>query len=177
MCRVRTRSAGHQAGCNSQQSDMPYPSSPSPGADPEPHSAQGPPSQLNPISHTSRITAGFRAVEQRHPKPIIQDPLAIHLAGPEGLATAEADWQRLNQLQGPGKHLRVPARNRILDDEIVKAVAGLADRVKPGSIQVVNLGCGMVSEQQPLLTHRHHATLSHVLQQSTYCAVWDSLQL
>jgi hypothetical protein len=137
---------------------MPCPPCPTVGADAGPASS----GELNPISHTSRITAGFRAIEQRHPDPIITDPLAIHLAGPEGFATAQADWQTLNQLQGPAKHLRVPARNRILDDELLEAVAKLAEHPRPEVIQVVNLGCGMVSNCPTHLRFRHSYPVYYV---------------
>jgi hypothetical protein len=39
-----------------------------------------------------------------------------------------------------GKHLRVPARNRILDDECIAALS----RLGGAPAQVANIGCGMV---------------------------------
>lgn len=46
-------------------------------------------------------------------------------------------------LQGAGKSLGVPARNRLIDDLLQEAVQAL---VKAGAqaVQVVNIGCGMV---------------------------------
>lgn len=43
-------------------------------------------------------------------------------------------------LQGPGKHLRVPARTRLFDDLLLKKLSNLAADT---DVNVVSLGCGM----------------------------------
>lgn len=48
-----------------------------------------------------------------------------------------------------GKHLRVPARNRILDDECIAALG----RLGGAPAQVVNIGCGMVGGVPHHLLH------------------------
>jgi O-methyltransferase involved in polyketide biosynthesis len=109
---------------------------------------------VNTVGYTSQITAGFRAVELAHStEPIIVDHLAQHLAG-AALHTALADYQKLQQAQGPGRSLRVPARNRILDDSLMEALQqlqqqGQQQQGSDGMVQVVNIGCGMVSERRP----------------------------
>lgn len=105
---------------------------------------------VNTVGYTSQITAGFRAVELAHnKKPIIVDHLAQHLAG-AALHTALADYQQLQQAQGPGRSLRVPARNRIMDDFVLEALQLLQQQQQQqldgdGVVQVVHIGCGMVS--------------------------------
>lgn len=61
--------------------------------------------ELSPVERTCRITAGFRAVEQKHhgSQSIIHDPLAAHLAGEDALQLAEREWAALTASQGPGK--------------------------------------------------------------------------
>lgn len=59
--------------------------------------------------------------------------------------------QQLVALQGVGKSLRVPARNRLIDDLLLKALQQLAADGGDGSgkhtaVQVVNIGCGMASQ-------------------------------
>ena len=95
------------------------------------------------VPFTCRMTAAFRAIEAEHAAPIIRDPLALSLAGAKALAIARRDVEQLVQLQGPGRHLRVPARNRIVDDLLLAAL----ERVGGDDgrrVQVVNLGAGMV---------------------------------
>lgn len=117
---------------------------------------------VNTVGYTSQITAGFRAVELAHnKKPIIVDHLAQHLAG-AALHTALADYQQLQQAQGPGRSLRVPARNRIMDDFVLEALQLLQQQQQQqldgdGVVQVVHIGCGMDTKPwrvQPLL-HVH----------------------
>lgn len=101
--------------------------------------------RMNDVGYTCQITAGFRAVELSHnPQPVISDPLAIHLAV-QAYQTAYNDWQKLVEAQGPGKSLRVPARNRIMDDLLLRALQSLAAEGERQAVQVVNVGCGMVS--------------------------------
>ncbi|WIA31831.1 hypothetical protein OEZ86_002698 [Tetradesmus obliquus] len=106
---------------------------------------------VNTVGYTSQITAGFRAVELAHnKKPIIVDHLAQHLAG-AALHTALADYQQLQQAQGPGRSLRVPARNRIMDDFVLEALQLLQQQQQQqldgdGVVQVVHIGCGMACE-------------------------------
>jgi hypothetical protein len=110
---------------------------------------------VNSVGYTSQITAGFRAVELSHnPHPIIVDQLAQHLAG-NALQTALADYQKLQHVQGAGRSLRVPARNRVMDDYLLDALQQLQQlpeqQASDGVVQVVNIGCGMVSEQRHLI--------------------------
>lgn len=105
---------------------------------------------MNAVGFTARITAGFRAVELQHiADPIISDPLAEHLAGQQAQQIALQDWQKLSQHQGPGKHLRVPARNRIVEDALCEALQQLAAAAAAAhscheqQVQVVSIGCGM----------------------------------
>ncbi|GLI63135.1 hypothetical protein VaNZ11_006043 [Volvox africanus] len=67
---------------------------------------------------TGRFTAGLRYVESTCvPEPILlSDPLAGALAGNRGLTLAKQELEQLTRNQGPGKHLRVPARSRLIDD-------------------------------------------------------------
>lgn len=103
---------------------------------------------MNTVGYTCQITAGFRAVELTLVEPIIHDHLAPHLAG-AALQQALSDYQNLLAAQGPGRSLRVPARNRIMDDFVTEALQHLAAQKADatGLVQVVNLGCGMVGQQ------------------------------
>lgn len=95
----------------------------------------------NTVAFTCRYTAGLRAVEnERAAEPIVRDNIAKHLAGPKGLELARDEWDRLSDMQGPGKHLRVPARTRIIDDKLSSIVQSLSGQ---GKLQVVSLGAGM----------------------------------
>jgi hypothetical protein len=58
-------------------------------------------------------------------------------------------------VQGVGKSLRVPARNRLVDDLLLEAVQLLAEAGHT-AVQVVNVGCGMVSR---LLLNCHHTVM------------------
>eukprot|EP00775_Hariotina_reticulata_P009887 gene9887-10044_t len=101
---------------------------------------------VNAVGFTSKITAGFRAVELQHiENPIIIDPLSPYLAGEDGFKIAVQDWQDLAAQQGPGKHLRVPARNRIMDDALCSALVQLIQQhsmhnAALTTVQVVNVG-------------------------------------
>jgi O-methyltransferase involved in polyketide biosynthesis len=107
-------------------------------------SAQADDSAVNAVGYTSQITAAFRAVELAHSTaPIIQDPLSPYF-GKAAWQTAFNDWQQLVQLQGPGKSLRVPARNRLIDDLLMTALQQLS--TTHTAVQVVNIGCGMDSK-------------------------------
>jgi hypothetical protein len=122
---------------------------------------------VNTVGYTSQITAGFRAVELAHsPHPILVDHLAQHLAG-DALQTALADYQKLQQAQGTGHSLRVPARNRVMDDYLLEALQQLQhsqeQRAGDFVVQVVNIGCGMVSAQRHAaiaLCHIIHSCIS-----------------
>ncbi|KAJ9511685.1 hypothetical protein QJQ45_017988 [Haematococcus lacustris] len=93
---------------------------------------------------TCRYTAALRHVEtQCVPNPVLVDHLAPHLCGPKGLQLAQKELQQLVTAQGPGKHLRVPARTRLLDDLLLQAIQQLTLEGQPGTVQVVSLGCGM----------------------------------
>jgi len=51
--------------------------------------------------------------------------------------------QQLVELQGAGKSLRVPARNRLMDDILLQTLHEL-QTAGHQRVQVVNIGCGMV---------------------------------
>jgi len=57
----------------------------------------------------------------------------------QALAVALKDYGDLEAAQGKGKSLRVPARTRIIDDVLLKA---LQERSNLDRIQVVSLGAG-----------------------------------
>lgn len=119
---------------------------------------------MNDVGYTCQITAGFRAVElEQVTQPIISDTLAKHLAG-RARSTALTDWQQLVKAQGPGKSLRVPARNRIMDDLLVQAIHQIASQSGQQRVQVVNLGCGMVSE-----AHKQRGTANGNISGSSGC--------
>jgi hypothetical protein len=61
-----------------------------------------------------------------------------------GVCLLSSARQQLVQLQGPGKSLRVPARNRLIDDLLMTALQQLS--TTHTAVQVVNIGCGMVSQ-------------------------------
>ncbi|KXZ52571.1 hypothetical protein GPECTOR_9g615 [Gonium pectorale] len=81
-------------------------------------------------SFTGRFTAGLRFVEStRVAHPVIaHDPLAGCLAGERGMALAEQELKQLAEAQGPGKHLRVPARSRLIDDILTAEIESLRSR-------------------------------------------------
>ena len=64
--------------------------------------------------------------------------------------TAVLPRQQLVELQGPGKSLRVPARNRLMDDLLLQTLQQLA-AAGHEVVQVVNIGCGMVRADCPWL--------------------------
>ncbi|MEW5300068.1 MAG: hypothetical protein WDW36_003026 [Sanguina aurantia] len=73
--------------------------------------------------------------------PLLTDDLACHLAGAKALGLAEQELASLSAQQGPGKHLRVPARSRLLDDALKPPLQTLANT--GSSCNVVALGAGM----------------------------------
>ncbi|GLC49977.1 hypothetical protein PLESTB_000329000 [Pleodorina starrii] len=83
---------------------------------------------------TGRFTAGLRFVESTCvPHPLLpSDPLAGALAGDRGLALAKQELEQLVRDQGPGKHLRVPARSRLIDDTLEQEIARLQAAVRHG---------------------------------------------
>eukprot|EP00879_Flechtneria_rotunda_P008219 GHRR01008611.1.p1 GENE.GHRR01008611.1~~GHRR01008611.1.p1 ORF type:complete len:130 (+),score=26.97 GHRR01008611.1:33-392(+) len=86
---------------------------------------------INAVGFTCQITAAFRAVEvEQIAHPIIRDPLAKRLAGP-AYSTAYSDWQKLVADQGPGHHLRVPARNRVIDNLLSQVLQQVSNGTEP----------------------------------------------
>ncbi|GLC46460.1 hypothetical protein PLESTM_001877900 [Pleodorina starrii] len=83
---------------------------------------------------TGRFTAGLRFVESTCvPHPLLpSDPLAGALAGDRGLALAKQELEQLVRDQGPGKHLRVPARSRLIDDTLEQEIGRLQTAVRHG---------------------------------------------
>ncbi|KAG2492901.1 hypothetical protein HYH03_008815 [Edaphochlamys debaryana] len=86
--------------------------------DDTPHEAAG---------FTGRYTAGLRYVESSCiPHPLIaSDPLAGVLAGERGLELARQELANLQDDQGACKHLRVPARSRLIDDLLAAELGAL----------------------------------------------------
>lgn len=99
---------------------------------------------------TCRITAAFRSLEMvAGSDAIINDPLAPYLAGNKATEIAKRDLEQLINGQGPGRHLRIPARNRIIDDQLLEVLSAIGlSSSHEGPVQVVNLGSGMVRECQ-----------------------------
>ncbi len=65
----------------------------------------------SPVAFTSRYVAGLRFLEGTCiESPLLTDPLAAELCGPNGMALARKELADLSAAQGQGKHLRVPAR-------------------------------------------------------------------
>ena len=105
------------------------------------------------IGSTCQFTAALRHVETNLcPDPIIVDHLAIHLCGESALQLALKELRDLQGSQGPGKHLRVPARTRILEDWLLQELAKPADPAVASpttsdggrtEVQVVSLGSGL----------------------------------
>lgn len=74
--------------------------------------------------------------------PIVTDRLAKLLAGPKALQIAAMEWEKLEIDQGKGKHMRVPARARIIDDSLLDVLQELSGEGVE-TVQVVCFGCGM----------------------------------
>eukprot|EP00798_Chlamydomonas_sp_ICE-L_P027114 gene27114-2340_t len=82
----------------------------------------------SPVAFTARYVCGLRCVEGEDVKdPLLVDPLSPFLCGPKGLALAQEELRGLREAQGEGNHLRVPARNRLVDDEVLHATSALSD--------------------------------------------------
>ncbi|KAG2441726.1 hypothetical protein HXX76_003341 [Chlamydomonas incerta] len=96
---------------------------------------------------TGRYVAGLRYMEStRVAQPLLVDPLAGKLAGPKGLELAQRELENLERDQGPGRHLRVPARTRLIDDVLEGELGALvAAAPADGGVaaQVVAFGAGM----------------------------------
>ncbi|GFR50224.1 hypothetical protein Agub_g12403, partial [Astrephomene gubernaculifera] len=96
---------------------------------------------------------------------IVADPLAGVLAGERGLALARQELEQLTLSQGPGRHLRVPARSRLIDDWLEREIAAL--KCGPATAcQVVSLGAGMCTRPWRLAAlsgcHVFEVDLPHV---------------
>ncbi|KAG2451829.1 hypothetical protein HYH02_003605 [Chlamydomonas schloesseri] len=96
---------------------------------------------------TGRYVAGLRFIESSLvANPILVDPLAGKLAGSEGLELAQRELEDLERDQGPGRHLRVPARTRLIDDLLDRELGPLVAAAPAGdgvAAQVVAFGAGM----------------------------------
>jgi hypothetical protein len=88
-----------------------------------------------------RYVAGLRYLEGTCiQSPLLTDPLAGQLCGSHGMSLARKELSDLQEAQGHvGKHLRVPARSRIVDDEILSAISKLV-LVGETSMQVKGMG-------------------------------------
>ena len=101
------------------------------------------------VGSTCQFTAALRHVETTMvPSPIITDNLAQHLCGASALALALKELQELQVQQGCSKHLRVPARTRILEDWLLEELRSLqplqhVDGAAAVEVQVVSLGSGL----------------------------------
>lgn len=84
-----------------------------------------------PVARTAFWTAFCRAEESKQPRPLVVDPLAERLCGPEGLAIGRA-----MEAEGAA-HASIVVRTRILDERIAIAVA------LGGAREVVMLGAGL----------------------------------
>eukprot|EP00195_Chlamydomonas_chlamydogama_P002951 CAMPEP_0202919996 /NCGR_PEP_ID=MMETSP1392-20130828/76624_1 /ASSEMBLY_ACC=CAM_ASM_000868 /TAXON_ID=225041 /ORGANISM="Chlamydomonas chlamydogama, Strain SAG 11-48b" /LENGTH=291 /DNA_ID=CAMNT_0049613471 /DNA_START=158 /DNA_END=1033 /DNA_ORIENTATION=+ len=71
------------------------------------------------------------------------DHLAGQLCDDEALELALKELADLQGAQGPGKHLRVPARSRIMDDWVVEGISSLAGSRPSQPVQVVSMGAGL----------------------------------
>lgn len=88
-------------------------------------------SMKDPVSETARWTAASRARENARPDRLFADPLAEHLAKPEGLAMLE----RASEWTG-GDNPYLPIRTRWVDDRATEALG------QGGIRQVVFLAAG-----------------------------------
>jgi methyltransferase (TIGR00027 family) len=84
-------------------------------------------------SQTALLIAAYRARASSQPHPLIQDPWARQLAGPEGEQLA----QRLDEFL-PQRELWVTVRTALLDEQVIRWT-----RTSPGLHQVVLLGAGL----------------------------------
>lgn len=97
----------------------------------------------NDVAFTCRFTAGLRHVESHMiESPLLNDELACHLAGTTAILLAQRELETLSAQQGAGKHLRVPARSRLLDDALQSSVAKVLASAASGTCNVVALGAG-----------------------------------
>ncbi|PNW71476.1 hypothetical protein CHLRE_16g655900v5 [Chlamydomonas reinhardtii] len=96
---------------------------------------------------TGRYVAGLRYMESsRVAQLLLVDPLAGKLAGAKGLELAQRELENLERDQGPGRHLRVPARTRLIDDLLERELGPLVAAAPAGTgvaAQVVAFGAGM----------------------------------
>lgn len=84
-----------------------------------------------PVARTAFWTAYCRAEESRAPRPLIVDPLAERLCGPEGMAIGRA-------LEREGRaHASIVVRTRVIDERLASALVN--DRAR----DVVLLGAGL----------------------------------
>jgi methyltransferase (TIGR00027 family) len=83
------------------------------------------------VARTAFWTAFCRAEESKHPRPLVVDPLAERLCGPDGFAIGRA-----MEAEGAA-HASIVVRTRVLDERIAVAVA------LGGAREVVLLGAGL----------------------------------
>ncbi|MEO7092304.1 MAG: class I SAM-dependent methyltransferase, partial [Polyangiales bacterium] len=87
------------------------------------------PSLIAGVASTALWTAYCRAEETRRDEPLVVDPLAEQLCGPDGMTVGHAF-----EAQG-GAHDAIVVRSAIIDEQVLAAFArGVRD--------VVSLGCG-----------------------------------
>lgn len=97
------------------------------------------------IGSTCQFTCALRHVETiMVPDPIIVDPLAPYLCGDCALQLAMKELADLQTQQGLNKHLRVPARTRILKDWLIEELKVIPwTGQTPVDVQVISLGSGL----------------------------------
>jgi methyltransferase (TIGR00027 family) len=99
--------------------------------------------EFTPVSHTAKLIAAKRAIEQWHPTPLFDDPFSKRLADTE-VTTLIEQWQAAAQAKGISipdiitKRTRyIAIRTRFIDDLLQSVLAQLQHR------QVVILGAGL----------------------------------
>lgn len=118
-------------------------------------------SEFDPISHTAKIVAAKRAIEQFHPAPLFNDPFSHCLAGDE-VTALQAQWQEAAQRKEMSlvdvivKRTRyIAIRTRFIDDLLQSALSKLQQH------QIVILGAGL-DTRAFRLTYSPNTTLYEV---------------
>jgi methyltransferase (TIGR00027 family) len=100
-------------------------------------------SEFDSVSHTAKIVAAKRAIEQFHPTPLFDDPFSQRLAKEE-VAALQAQWQEAAQRKGLSladviiKRTRyIAIRTRFIDNLLRSALS------KSQVYQIVILGAGL----------------------------------
>jgi methyltransferase (TIGR00027 family) len=94
------------------------------------------------VGHTARWAAALRAIEQDHPYPLIQDPLARTFAGESAIQKASPDINQFMASDDGSGHSHIAIRARAFDDILTEEVE-CEHKFARDVVQVVNLGAGM----------------------------------